>query len=141
MYKEAPSTSLDGRLYETVDGVVMGSLDDGLFANFYIGTVEQKVLVDMSLKPSIYCRYVDDIFLQVPDIEHLLRLKDTFERSPVLRFTYEVESGGRLPFLDVLVLVRNGDFTTPVYIMGTNMGMCLNAKSEHPDSNWVSGAP
>ncbi|XP_069180193.1 uncharacterized protein [Procambarus clarkii] len=54
--KEAPFLSPDGHIYKQVDGVTMSSPLGVLFANFFMGTVEQRVLVDMDLKPAIYCR-------------------------------------------------------------------------------------
>ena len=125
--------SSDGHMYKQVDGVAMGSPLGVLFANFYMGTIEQKVLVDMNLKPAIYCRYVDDSFTQVPDVRHLQELKEAFEQNSVLRFTYEMEKDGKLPFLDVTVMERSGGFHTAVYTKETNIGMCLNANSDCPD--------
>nr|XP_045592898.1 uncharacterized protein LOC123754492 [Procambarus clarkii] len=131
--KEAPFLSPDGHMYKQVDGVAMGSPLGVLFANFYMGTIEQRVLVGLDLKPAIYCRYVDDIFVQVPDTERLLQLKEAFEQNSVLNFTYEMESGGKLPFLDVAVMERNGSFHHAVYTKETNIGMCLNADSDCPE--------
>ncbi|XP_069186504.1 uncharacterized protein [Procambarus clarkii] len=108
----------------------MGSPLSVLFANFYMGTIEQRVLVDMDLKPVICCRYVDNIFMQVPDVRHLQQLKEAFEQNSVLSFTYEIENVGRLAFLDVTVTERNGGFHTAVYTKETNIGMCLNANSD-----------
>ncbi|XP_069164681.1 uncharacterized protein [Procambarus clarkii] len=130
--KEAPFLSPDGHMYKQVDGVVMGSPLGVLFANFYMGTIEQRVLVDMDLKPAIYFRYVDDIIMQVPDVRRLQQLKKTFEQNSVLSFTYEMESDGKLPFLEVTVMERNGGFHTTVYTKETNIGMYLNANSDYP---------
>ncbi|XP_069187114.1 uncharacterized protein [Procambarus clarkii] len=113
----------------------MGSSLGELFGNFYMGTIEQRVLVDMDLKPAIYCRNVDDIFTQVLDERHLQQLKEAFEQNFVLNFTYEMENNGKLPFLDVTVTERNGGFHTAVYTKETNIGMCLNANSDIPDKH------
>ncbi|XP_069185010.1 uncharacterized protein [Procambarus clarkii] len=69
----------------------------------------------------------------VPDVRHLQELKEAFERSSVLRFTYEMEKDGKLPFLDVTVMEKSGGFHTAVYTKETNIGMCLNANSDCPD--------
>nr|XP_045587518.1 uncharacterized protein LOC123749459 [Procambarus clarkii] len=50
--------------------------------------------------------YVVDIFLPVPDTEHLQHVNATFERLSMLSFTYEMEKEGTLPFLDVTVSER-----------------------------------
>ena len=50
-------------LYLQVDGVSMGSPLGVLFAQAYMCFVEGKVLEDDEVKPFMYYRYVDDIFL------------------------------------------------------------------------------
>ncbi|XP_069165215.1 dipeptidase 1 [Procambarus clarkii] len=72
---------------------------------------------------------------KVPDVRRLQLLKEAFKQNSVLSFTYEMESDGKLPFLDATVMVRNGDFRTAVYTKETNIGMCLNANSDCPDSS------
>ena len=47
-------------------GVSMGSLLGPLMARFYISLIENADLDDM--KPTIHCRYVDDIFVIVPSL-------------------------------------------------------------------------
>ncbi|XP_076048070.1 uncharacterized protein LOC143029258 [Oratosquilla oratoria] len=59
--KEAPFTWPNGKMYKQIDGVAMGSPLGVLFANFFMGTIETKFLAEV--RPSIYCRYVDDIFV------------------------------------------------------------------------------
>ncbi|XP_069169309.1 uncharacterized protein [Procambarus clarkii] len=133
--KETPFLSPDGHMYKQVDGVAMGSPLGVLFANLYMGTIEQRVLVDMDLKSAIYCRYVDDIFMQVPDVRHLQQLKEAVKQNSVLRFTCEIENDGKLPFLDVTVMERNGGFHTAVFTNEVNIGIYLSANSECPVRN------
>ena len=66
----------------------------------YLGHLEQ-VIFEENHKPSLYARYVDDIFLQVDDLQTLIDLKSQFENNSVLNFTYELNVNGKLPFLDV----------------------------------------
>ena len=71
--KEAPFTCPRGAKYRQVDGVAMGSQLGVLLANFFMGCVEEEVFRKIK-KPDIYCRYIDDIFIQATDeaeIEHL----------------------------------------------------------------------
>ncbi|XP_069192916.1 uncharacterized protein [Procambarus clarkii] len=111
----------------------MGSPLGVLFANIYMGTIEQKALVGMNLKPAIYSRYVDSIFTQVPDVRRLREIKEAFEQNSVLSFTYEMEKDRKLPFLDVTVTERSGGFHAAVYTKETNIGICFNANSDCPD--------
>merc|ERR1712228_450412 len=79
-------------------------------------------------------RYVDDIFIQVNDIADIIQLKQIFEQQSVLKFTYELNTNNKLPFLDVNVTsTSNNGFKTTVYRKPTNIGTCLNANSESPD--------
>ena len=129
--KEAPFTCPRGNLYRQVDGVAMGSPLGVLFANFFMGSIEKTTLQDRH--PSIYGRYVDDIFIRVKDIDELLDLKLRLTTASGLNFTYEESTDGRLPFLDVLVSACNSGFKTTVYVKETNKGLCLNGNSECPE--------
>ena len=128
--KEAPFLCPSGKMYKQVDGIAMGSPLGVLFANFYMGTIETELL--KTNKPSIYCRYIDDIFVRVNDIDHLKQLQQKFMDASVLNFTYEEATNGRLPFLDVLITASTTETKTSVYTKPTNMGLCLNGESECP---------
>ena len=130
--KEAIFRAPDGRLYQQIDGVAMGSPLGVLFANFYMGMVERKVLENSNLCPHIYGRYIDDIFVNVKDERELSKLRDAFQRNSCLRFTTEINDNGSLPFLDVMVTAAQEKFKTTVFTKKTNTGMCLNAISETP---------
>ena len=131
--KEAPFRSPDGKLFLQIDGVAMGSPLGPLFANFYMGHMEENILRKMVNPPTTYCRYVDDVFVVVQDEQQLRMMKETFEANSVLKFTYEMSVRNRIPFLDIDVTLNNGTYTTTVYRKETNMGKCMNAKSECPD--------
>ena len=60
--KKAPFRSPEGGLYLQIGGVAMGSPLGPTFANFYMGHLEQMILSNDNDPPSIYTRYVDDIF-------------------------------------------------------------------------------
>ena len=96
--KEAPFTAPNGFMYLQVEGVAMGSPLGPTFANFYMGNIENTVL-EKTEKPSIYVRYVDDIFLQIRNETELKNLRKIFEENSVLKFTYELNVNSKLPFL------------------------------------------
>ena len=62
---QVPFPSPDGRTCVQIEGVAMGSPLGPTFANFYIGNLEELIFSDINIKPSIYWRYVDDIFVVV----------------------------------------------------------------------------
>ena len=70
----------------------MGTPLGPTFANFYASNLEATVFKnDPSLKPPLYCRYMDDIFLVIDKHDQLIKLKNMFENKSVLKFTFEVE--------------------------------------------------
>ena len=104
-----------------------------LFAGFYMGVVEERVF-SQHPKPPIYCRYVDDTFIKADDPDAVEELRQKFEECSSLRFTSENSNNNTLPFLDVLLSQHPGrTFSTQVYRKPTNMGLCLNGRSECPD--------
>ena len=132
--KESPFRCPSGHLYLQIEGVAMGSPLGPTFANFYMGNLENIVFNNPNNKPHIYARYVDDIFIQVNDVADIVQLKQIFEHNSVLKFTYELNTNNKLPFLDVNVTSTNDNrFKTTVYRKPTNIGTCLNANSECPE--------
>ncbi|XP_064077594.1 uncharacterized protein LOC135195264 [Macrobrachium nipponense] len=130
--KKAPFSDHRGRMYTQIDGVAMGSPLGVLFANFYMGTVEERVFQNSS-KPRMYVRYIDDTFVSADSQEEIERLRRGFHDHSCFSFTIEHCQDRRLPFLDVLVEQQVTRFRTNVYTKPTNLGMCMNGKSECPE--------
>ena len=74
--------------------------------------LEQKLLATApkDLQPRLWKRYVDDILEVVKKgvVENLTEFLNGLDDSGSIRFTYELETEGKLPFLDLL-LVRKED--------------------------------
>ena len=111
----------------------MGSPLGVLFANFYMGVLERRVMERAGIRPQTYCRYIDDIFVEVQSLQDLQELKAEFERLSTLSFTLEPSNEDSLPFLDALVTKEADKYKTTVYTKKTNTGMCMNGNSECPD--------
>ena len=88
---------------------------------------------DPTLKPPIYCRYVDDILLVADNFEQVRKLKNAFKDKSVLKFTYEIERKKLLPFLDTLITRTDNNVTTTIYTKATSTGECINFNSLCPD--------
>ncbi|XP_064106786.1 uncharacterized protein LOC135215761 [Macrobrachium nipponense] len=129
--KRASFTTHRGQMFRQKAGVAMGSPLGVLFANFYMGTVEERVFLQHRC-PQTYARYIDDIFVQADSEEEVEALRQQFLRNSALNFTIEFSSEDRLPFLDVLITKTTPKMTTTVYTKSTNLGLCLNGKSECP---------
>ena len=63
-----------GEMYTQIDGVAMGSPLGVLFADFYMGVIEERVFSNQP-KPDIYCRYVDDTFVKTDSPEKVEELR------------------------------------------------------------------
>ncbi|XP_050717411.1 uncharacterized protein LOC126999050 [Eriocheir sinensis] len=132
--KEVPFYGPDGKMYVQRDGVAMGSPLGVLFANFYMGSIEERLFArHPQLKPQIYARYVDDIFISVGTVSHINELITEFKNDSCLNFTQEIEQNKKLPFLDTMVHREDTSFSTEVYVKATNFGFCLNGASECPE--------
>ena len=73
-----------------------------------MGIVEERIFSNLAIPPSIYCHYVDDIFILVHSDEDLQELKNAFINNSSLNLSCEGSDGGKLPFLDIKVLQNDG---------------------------------
>ena len=99
--KRSPFSSPEGELYTQIEGVAMGSPLGPSFANFYMGYLEHQTFIANTniTKPTIYARYIDDIFILTENEDQIIKLKQAFEENSVLKFTYELNINNKLPFL------------------------------------------
>ena len=111
----------NGKLYQQIDGVAMGSPLGPTLANWFLGTIEKKIFAQkLQFYPKLYVRYVDDVFAVFrSEQERDLFFQMLNNQHPNLRFTIEVAEG-TLPFLDVEVNIQGHDVSTWVYRKSTN---------------------
>ena len=121
-------------LYQQIDGVAMGSPLGPTFSNFYMGNLENTLFDENNIcKPPIYCRFVDDIFILSRTEDEVKYLKNNLEKHSVLKFSIENNVNHKLPFLDILVDNEGHKFNTKVYRKTTNIGLCMDGRSECPE--------
>ena len=117
--------SFNDTIYCQIDGVAMGSPLGPTLANIFVGYQEQQ-LFSRIVKPSVYFRYVDDTFVILRNDEERAEFHQLLNSlHPNLRFTYEVESNNKLPFLDVTVEKCDKAYTTYVYRKPTFTGQYI----------------
>ena len=109
----------------------MGSPLGVLFAQAFMASVEE-VLANVDIRPALYCRYVDDILVEVQDLAMLNKLKSRLEEVSGLNFTVEEAESNRINFLNVSINADDGSFITSVFRKPTDEGKCLNADSACP---------
>ena len=128
----------DGRLYQQVDGVAMGSPLGPLFANIFMSFHEQKWLnsCPLSFKPLLSRRYVDDCFLLFRSLDHVPLFLDYLNGQHTnITFTAEIERDGKLPFLDIDISRSESKFATSVYRKPTFTGLFTNFHSFIPNTH------
>ena len=128
---EVPFWDIGGKMYVQSDGVTMGSPLGPTFAIFFMSEIETRALANITIKPNIYGRYIDDIFL-LCDENTLNTLKDEMIIISGLNFTDETAVNNKLPFLNVLVEKEGERFKTVVYRKPTDIGVCMNAVGDSP---------
>ena len=95
----------------------------------------------MELKPSLWKRYVDDILVNKTSVDELTEFLNNLDTSGSIKFTFEKECEGKIPFLDVPVLiVRNdeGNVKLQIYRKPTHTDQYLNFSSHHPIEHKLS---
>ena len=116
--------SFNDIMYRQVDGVAMGSPLGPVLANIFVGYSES--LINESMWPQVYVRFVDDSFTYFDSVEQC----DTFfhhlnNLHPVPKYTCEHEHDNKLSFLDVQVEKSNNSVVTSVCRKPTFTGQCI----------------
>ncbi|XP_071447161.1 uncharacterized protein [Hetaerina americana] len=108
----------NGKFYEQVEGVPMGSPLSPAIANFYMEDFEERALRTAPLRAKYFFRYVDETFIMWPHGTEALTefLGHMNCVHPNIQFTMETEKNKRLPFLDILIeRKRDGSLGHQVY--------------------------
>ena len=105
----------NGRIYQQIDGVAMGSP------------------LSASFKPFLYRRYVDDCFFLFRSLDHVPPFLSYLNRQhPNISISSELEKDSRRPFLDIEITRSNRRFFTSVYRKPTFTGLFTNFHSFVP---------
>jgi len=115
----------------------MGSSVSPLVANMFMEQLERKLsaTVPEDLRPKLWKRYIDDTLEVVKrgTVDKLTEFLNNLDDSGSVKFTYEVETEGQLPFLDLLLKRTNsGGLKLSVYRKPTHTDQYLNFMSHYP---------
>ena len=95
-------------IYRQEEGLAMRLLLSPVVTNIYMEYFEEMALGSTSLKPSMWLKYIDDIFILRPhqeDVQTLLDHLNSIWKS--IQFTMEKDQDNKLPFLGVLVTLKD----------------------------------
>ena len=125
-------------VYRQRMGVAMGNRLAPPFAILFMHDLESRFLATSPEKPSVWFRYIDDIFgVWEHGLERLQQFHQALNQfHPTIKFSLE-HTGDlpSIPFLDTNVTVtQDGSVTTELYIKPTHSGILLHYDSAHPKS-------
>ena len=125
--------NFDGKTYFQKRGLPMGSPFSPVLADLVMDDLEKDRLSNLDFEVPVYFRYVDDIFIMVPNT-HVDRILQIFNTNPLnIEFTLEKEVGGAINFLDVSITRKqNQKLSFNWYRKPSWSGRYLNFNSHHP---------
>ncbi|XP_055604749.1 uncharacterized protein LOC129752983 [Uranotaenia lowii] len=110
----------------------MGSALSPILADIVLNTLLETSINKLDFPVIILKKYVDDLFLILPEdkIQSTLEIFNSYDEH--LQFTAEEETDGRLPFLDMTVIRnQNNTLDTEWYCKPISSGRMLNFLSFH----------
>ena len=111
----------------------MGSPLSPVLACMVMEVIEQNAIETFFKPPSIWVRYVNDVYSVVETNQIALFRGHLNTISSSIKFTKELESEGTLSFLDVAVIRKtDGTPSTDIYRKPTHTGRYLSFSSHHP---------
>ena len=119
--------SYSGTIYRQRFGMAMGSPLSPLGCNIFMEWLELKAIATspITCRPRLWRRYVDDVLevIRRGEVDNLTRHLKQSEPTDSIKFTYEQEKDGAIPFLDTLI-IRKPDGTVK---------LCIYRKKTHTD--------
>ena len=118
--------------YKQKSGTAIGTKFAPSYAILTLGDFEEDALTGATLKPWLWWRYIDDIFLiWEHGEESLLEFIDYLNNlHPTLKFTYKY-SRESIEFLDVLVMREGAGIKTDLFVKETDTHQYLEFSSCH----------
>lgn len=122
-----------------IKGTAMGKKYAPSFANIYMNNWEQQALSQSSKKPSLWKRYIDDIFFIWPFslLELQTFLKHLNSINPNIQLTAK-HSFTHVDFLDCTIFKSDSNtICTKVFFKETDTHNLLHPKSYHPSHTFI----
>ena len=116
------------------NGVAMGSPLGPVLSDIFMIELETSLLPELTDYTKFWKRYVDDTvcFIKVASVNYILSVLNSFNMN--IKFTYELEYEGKLPFFDVLLCRTGKKIYTKVYRKATNNDVYFNWNAFLPNN-------
>ena len=129
--------SFRGNLYRQIFGAAMGSPVSSIVANLFMEWLEKEAIATapLDLKPKLWRRYVKDMLeiIKKGTTENLTEHLNKVDPTGSIKFTFEEEDQGKIPFLDTLLVRKeDGSVKLLVYRKKTHTEQYLDFKSQYP---------
>ena len=107
--------TFNNKIYIQNVGVAMGPPLGPLLTNIFMVELETALITNLSSKLSSWRRLVDDsiCFVKKDSIKFVLDTLNNFHKN--IKFIFEEEIDGKIPFLDTLLVQNNDYIDTTVY--------------------------
>ena len=124
----------NSKVKQQVSGTVIGTKFASPYACIFMDRMETKFLEKERLKPWVWLRYIDDIFIvwthRENELNEFLERLNSFHPNP--KFTSE-RSDQEINFLDVTVQLSNNKFVEDLYCKPADCHQYLHYNSCHPE--------
>ena len=123
----------NGRFYHQIRGTAIGTKCAPPYSILFLADLEEKLLHSYDFKPSVWWRYIDDVFLiWTHGEEELQKFVDYLNASHhSIKFTAEW-SKESINFLDTRVIKKDNTLVTDLYTKPTDTHQLLHRSSCHP---------
>ena len=129
--------SSKGNIYQQKKGVAMGSPLSPIAVDLFMEWLEQEAIATapQHCKPRLWKRYVDDVLeiIKRGEAENLTKHLDQIDPTGSIKFTFEEEKDGSIPFLDTEISRKpDGSLKLSIYRKATHTNQYLQFQSHHP---------
>ena len=132
------------QLYHQIQGTAMGTKMAPSYANIFMAELEEMLLANYHIKPSLWKRYIDDILCFWPNTPlELDKFIEYLNQShPTIKFTHE-SSTTSVDFLDLTIYKgqrHSSSFLLDIkpFLKPTNKFQYLEYNSAHPKGTFAS---
>ena len=131
----------DGKVYRQKQGTAIGTKMAPSYAIIFMSLLEERLLETSPLKPQVWWRYIDDIFLLWEHGEESLKafLNHLNSAHPTIKFTADY-SNVSANFLDVKVSKKGNRLVSDLFVKSTDTHQYLDPTSCHP-AHCISSIP